>query len=80
VEDKRAELAATPREVVLDEAEVAAIRAIGDNTGCMALKGGTPAHDGPPAADRWPMDAELEAVAERWRIDPGRQLTKSSAA
>ena len=77
VEDKRAELAATPTESVLSAAEVDEIRAIGDNTGCMALKGGTPQHDGPPAADRWPMDPRLEAVAARWRIDPTRQLTKS---
>jgi len=74
-EDKRAELAATPHTVVLDADEVAEIRAIGDNTGSMALKGGTPQHEGPPAADRWPMDPELEAVAARWRIDPFRQLT-----
>jgi aryl-alcohol dehydrogenase-like predicted oxidoreductase len=74
-EDKRAELAATPHAVVLDADEVAEIRAIGDNTGCMALKGGTPQHEGPPAADRWPMDPELEAVAARWRINPTRQLT-----
>jgi aryl-alcohol dehydrogenase-like predicted oxidoreductase len=76
VEDKRAELAATPHEVVLDEDEVAELRAIGDNAGCMALKGGSPQHDGPPAADRWPMDPRLEAVAGRWRIDPTRQLTQ----
>jgi aryl-alcohol dehydrogenase-like predicted oxidoreductase len=77
VEDKRVELAATPTDSVLDPAEVDEIRAIGDNTGCMALKGGTPQHEGPPAADRWPMDPRLEAVAVRWRIDPTRQLTKS---
>jgi aryl-alcohol dehydrogenase-like predicted oxidoreductase len=77
VEDKRAELAATPTGAVLDAAEVDEIRAIGDNTGCMALKGGTPQHEGPPVADRWPMDPRLEAVAARWRIDPTRQLTKS---
>jgi hypothetical protein len=76
VEDKRAELAATPHDVVLDPVEVDAIRAIGDNTGCMALKGGTPQYEGPPAADRWPMDPQLEAVAQRWRIDPTRQLTR----
>ena len=77
VEDKRAELAATPTDAVLDAAEVDEIRAIGDNTGCMALKGGTPQHEGPPAADRWSMDRRLEAVAARWRIAPTRQLTKS---
>jgi aryl-alcohol dehydrogenase-like predicted oxidoreductase len=77
MEDKRVELASTPPEVVVVAAEVDEIRAIGDNTGCMALKGGTPQHEGPPAADRWPMDPRLEAVAARWRIDPTRQLTKS---
>jgi aryl-alcohol dehydrogenase-like predicted oxidoreductase len=78
VEDKRAELAATPREVVLDAAEVDELRAIGDNTGCMALKGGSPQHEGPPAADRWPMDPRLEEVAARWSIDPTAQLTKTA--
>jgi len=78
VEDKRAELAATPHDVVLDAAEVDAVRAIGDNTGCMALKGGTPQHEGPPAADRWPMDERLDEVAARWRIDPAAQLTKTA--
>jgi aryl-alcohol dehydrogenase-like predicted oxidoreductase len=76
VEDKRAELGATPPAIVLDEADVAEVRAIGDNAGCMALKGGSPQYEGPPAADRWPMDPRLEAVAERWRIDPTRQLTQ----
>ena len=78
IEDKRAELAATPREVVLSADEVDQIRAIGDNTGCMALKGGTPQHEGPPAADRWPMDGRLSEVAARWRIDPARQLAKTA--
>jgi aryl-alcohol dehydrogenase-like predicted oxidoreductase len=77
VEEKRAELAATPREVVLTPAEVDELRAIGDNTGCMALKGGTPQHEGPPAADRWPLDPRLEDVAARWSIDPSAQLTHS---
>src|SRR5205814_9649361 len=39
IEDKRAELAAVPPEVVLDADEVDTVRSIGDNTGCMALKG-----------------------------------------
>jgi hypothetical protein len=76
IEDKRAELAALPAEVLLDAEEVAAIRAVGDNTNSMALKGATPDHDGPEAPDRWPMSDELADVAERWRIDPQRELTK----
>jgi len=78
IEDKRAELQATPREGALAAEEVDEIRAIGDNTGCMVLKGGTPQHEGPPAADRWPMDGRLSEVAERWRIDPAAQLTRTA--
>ena len=55
---------------MLSEAEVAEIRTIGDNTRCMALKGGVPDHEGEPRPDRWPLDAELEEIAERWAIDP----------
>jgi aryl-alcohol dehydrogenase-like predicted oxidoreductase len=70
IEDKRAELAALPREQRLHADEVAEIRAIGDNTGCMTLKGASPDHSGEELPDRWelrPGDLELAA---RWRIDP----------
>ncbi len=53
VEDKRAELAATPAEIVLQRRGADEIRAIGDNTGCMALKGASPDHEGEARADRW---------------------------
>jgi aryl-alcohol dehydrogenase-like predicted oxidoreductase len=79
VEDKRAELAATPAEVVLSAAEVDALRAIGDNAGSMALKGGVPDHDGPALADRWTLDAELREVAARWGIAPERELVPGAA-
>ena len=46
IEAKRAELAALPVDQRLSAEDVAAIRAIGDNTGCMALKGANPAHEG----------------------------------
>src|SRR4051812_34535112 len=78
IEDKRAELASLPAEVLLDEDEVAGIRAIGDNAGSMALKGATPDHEGPVQPDRWPMSEELSGVAQRWRIDPERELTKAA--
>ena len=74
VEAKRAELAATPATPVLSDADLAEIDAIGDNTGCMALKGGSPAHEGAERADAWPLDDELRAVAERWGIAPERDL------
>jgi aryl-alcohol dehydrogenase-like predicted oxidoreductase len=78
VEVKRAELAATPAEVVLDHDEVDEIRAIGNNTGCMALKGASPDHEGAARADRWPLSHELEAVAERWGIEPESQLRQAA--
>ncbi len=46
MEDKRADLAAVPAEILLTMDEIAAIEEIGENAGCMALKGGTPAHEG----------------------------------
>jgi aryl-alcohol dehydrogenase-like predicted oxidoreductase len=75
IEDKRAELAALPAEQKLDAEDVAAIRAIGDNTGCMALKGASPEHEGEERPDRWPLSDELVAIGERWGIDPARDLT-----
>jgi aryl-alcohol dehydrogenase-like predicted oxidoreductase len=80
IEDKRAELAAIPSEVVLSEQEVAELRAIGDNSGSMALKGATPDHEGEQRPDRWSMDDELMRVAARWSIDPDRDLRKLAEA
>ena len=76
VEDKRAELAALPAQVLLSDAEVAELRAIGDNAGCMTLKGGVPDHDGPALPDRWQLDEPLAELAARWAIDPARDLVK----
>jgi aryl-alcohol dehydrogenase-like predicted oxidoreductase len=77
VEQKRAELAAMPAEQKLGPADVAAIRAIGDNTGCMALKGASPQHEGEERPDRWSLSEELAAVGSRWGIDPDRDLIAS---
>jgi len=78
VEQKRAELAALPRQPLLSDADVDAIRAIGDNTGCMALKGASPDHEGAERPDRWPMDSRLERVASRWHIEPHRDLARAA--
>jgi aryl-alcohol dehydrogenase-like predicted oxidoreductase len=78
IEDKRDELAATPRRQQLGEEEVERIGAIGDNTGCMALKGASPEHDGEERPDRWPLDGELAEVGRRWGIDPARDLAGSA--
>jgi len=79
VEEKRAELAALPADLRLTAEDVAAIRAIGDNTGCMALKGASPEHSGEERPDRWDLDERLVQVAERWGIAPGRDLTQAPA-
>jgi aryl-alcohol dehydrogenase-like predicted oxidoreductase len=78
IEDKRAELAASPPQNVLSDEEVAEIRAVGDNTGCMALKGAAPDHQGEPQPDRWPLTPELDALAGRWGIDPRRDLARAA--
>ena len=74
VEDKRAELAALPPDLRLTQADLQAIRALGDNTGCMALKGGNPDHEGEERPDRWPLNEDLQAIAARWSIDPSQDL------
>jgi aryl-alcohol dehydrogenase-like predicted oxidoreductase len=74
VEAKRAELAGIPPELRLSAADVEEIRTLGDNAGCMALKGATPDHEGAPRPDRWAVDEHLEDVARRWRIKPERDL------
>jgi len=76
IEDKRAELAAVG-EQVLSADEVAEIRAIGDNAGCMDLKGASPEHEGADLPDRWPLGPEHERAATRWGIDPARDLVKT---
>ena len=74
VEAKRAELATLPAGDVLSADEVAELRAIGDNTGCMTLKGAAPDHEGEPRPDRWALTPELADVAARWGIEPARDL------
>jgi aryl-alcohol dehydrogenase-like predicted oxidoreductase len=76
IEDKRAELAAIAGWSAnpLGAAEADAIREIGDNAGCMALKGASAAHSGEPRPDRWALDDGLQAVAARWGIDPTGDL------
>ena len=77
IEDKRAELASLPVEVRLSENEVAELRAIGDNSGSMALKGASAEYEGEPLADRWTLNDELDELAARWRIAPERDLIKT---
>ena len=74
IEDKRAELAAVPRDIRLSPDEVATLASIGNNKGCMKLKGGVPDHDGPELPDRWELTPELAQAAGRWGIEPEKDL------
>jgi aryl-alcohol dehydrogenase-like predicted oxidoreductase len=80
IEDKRADLADLPADLRLSDEDVREIRRLGDNTGCMALKGASPQHSGDELPDRWGLDVRLRDVADRWRIDPQRDLTQRVAA
>ena len=77
IEHKRRELAALPAEQLLGSGEVAALREVGDNKGCMSLKGATLDHDGEERPDRWPLGPEQADVARRFGIDPERDLRRS---
>jgi len=74
IEEKRADLEALPAEQRLSATDLEEIRAVGDNAGCMALKGANPGHEGEEKPDRWPLSPELAEVGERWGIDPESDL------
>lgn len=68
IESKVDELAALP-DITFSREEVEEIRRIGDNTGCMALKGASERHLGQePRADEWPIRDELRDVGSRWHL------------
>ncbi|MFN0125161.1 MAG: aldo/keto reductase [Verrucomicrobiales bacterium] len=74
IDDKLAELVAVAPGCPLSAEEIAFIREIGENRGCMKLKGAHPNHSGQELPDNWPLDADTRGAAERWRIDPVRDL------
>jgi aryl-alcohol dehydrogenase-like predicted oxidoreductase len=78
IEQKRSELASLPAEMRLSDAEVTELRAIGDNSGSMMLKGASLEYEGAPLADRWTLSEELQELATRWQIEPQRDLVKLS--
>ncbi len=80
IEAKRAELAALPAEQRIGPAQVDEIRAIGDNVGCMALKGASPDHDGAERPDRWPLTPELAETGARWGITADEDLKQRQPA
>jgi len=78
IETKIDELASLP-EVTFSEQELATITEIGDNKGCMMLKGANREYEGDPSADRWELNGELVAAGERWGIDAESDLAHSHA-
>lgn len=78
IEAKVAEMAKLP-ELTLSEADSNWIADIGNNKGCMALKGANRSHSGEPEADHWGVSNDLEAVGKRWGIDPDADLTCTHA-
>jgi aryl-alcohol dehydrogenase-like predicted oxidoreductase len=78
IESKLDELASLPS-ASLTEEEREIIGRIGDNRGCMALKGANRSHMTVPEADRWGITQDLEAVGKRWGIDPDRDLAFAHA-
>ncbi|MGE9266570.1 MAG: aldo/keto reductase, partial [Verrucomicrobiales bacterium] len=65
IEDQIRAFAALPEDAVLSPEEVEAVRAIGDNTGCMTLKGASKRHEVSERPDEWPMRDELLDMAGR---------------
>jgi hypothetical protein len=80
IEEKRLEVASLPADLRLSSADIETIRALGDNTGSMTLKGASPDHSGDERPDRWELDERLQEVARRWGIDPERELAHAAAA
>ena len=81
IEAKVEELAKLP-DLKLSADECAYLAEVGNNKGCMALKGANRSHTGEPEADHWGLNPDLEAVGKRWGIDPDKDLvcTHTSAA
>jgi aryl-alcohol dehydrogenase-like predicted oxidoreductase len=64
IEDKIREFGQMPQ-VRFTAAEVESIRQIGDNTGCMTLKGASKRHSTSDRPDEWPMREDLLELAGR---------------
>ncbi len=69
ISDKLKELARLPEVNPLTAEEVTQMETIGDNTGCMKLKGGSERHAGQdPRPDEWPLADGMLTVAQRWNL------------
>ncbi|MCX6875791.1 MAG: aldo/keto reductase [Verrucomicrobia bacterium] len=67
IEDKIREFARLP-EIRLTPDEVSAVRQLGDNTGCMTLKGASHRHLTSERPDEWPLRPELLELAVRYGL------------
>jgi aryl-alcohol dehydrogenase-like predicted oxidoreductase len=67
IEDKIREFVPLP-DVRLTVEEIDEVRRIGDNTGCMMLKGASKRHTASERADEWPMREELLEIGARYGI------------
>lgn len=67
IEDKIKDFGKLP-DFKLTEEESETIRSIGDNTGCMMLKGASKRHEVSERPDEWPMRDDLLAVAEKYGL------------
>jgi aryl-alcohol dehydrogenase-like predicted oxidoreductase len=73
IEQKIEDLASLPS-VKLTAEDSQRILEIGNNKGCMSLKGGNPEHTGEALPDRWSLTPELEQTGQRWGVVPDRDL------
>ncbi len=78
IEEKLQELASLPS-LAFNPDEIAQIAQLGDNTGCMRLKGANPSHTTSAEPDKWSLTHDLELVAQKWSINPGQDLRYSHA-
>jgi aryl-alcohol dehydrogenase-like predicted oxidoreductase len=68
IEDKIADVARLPMENPLTEDDLQQIARLGDNTGCMALKGASRRHATSERPDEWAMRDDLEPLTEPWGL------------
>jgi aryl-alcohol dehydrogenase-like predicted oxidoreductase len=68
LEEKIRQLGNIRAEIPLSAEEIAEITRIGDNTGCMMLKGASKRHEVSQRADEWPMRPELLAISDKWSL------------
>jgi aryl-alcohol dehydrogenase-like predicted oxidoreductase len=78
IESKVDELASLP-DTKLDRDDIERIARLGDNKGCMQLKGANRSHTTSPEPDKWSLSPDHEIVAQRWGIQPEKDLAYAHA-